>query len=474
MKKEGVIKEVKYKILITLLIITTLTGCEYKVPDAKTFTIPENDHPPISGLYQVKKKINLETGEVLSEEWEEYAAFHEHLIVILDDLAEKPRLRLRKASLNDYLMRNFAKSEEFLGLDLKDCLILTVYGENKMPYEVILLDDNEIIFFQNGDFLFLNKIEDSVSESEARNIAKIPTEPPPPKELKKTGVFIGIRYPKDDEIKYETNFFYFENGVMKKALRDEDLFLSSSYRYFRVVPKETNIEEGEIKRLTFATEPISRTIEDDKMPEGSVLLPIEDRIDYLGRDYISIERTHLTENKKTLKVFNINTLDSQVPMSIYDLFYKNIRELLYSSGYSDIEGRIDEENFGIRRIDGRWRLVVRVEIEEGFNDYVIDANIPERIVSREVDILSKEALLSHFPDLIDSYSSKDIILVESANAIRGYALENNQLIPNPNMQWNLPEGANVIMIEWMEGIRADEAYSKFLQNGGKKIEGVDR
>ena len=459
-----------------LILMFILTGCSLKIPDTENFTVPQNSDFPLKGLYKVVKAVNSETGEISEETGEEYAAFHKDLIVISNEVAENPKLRLRKVELSKYLMRNFSKSPEFLNLYDVKSTVFTVYGENRMPYELLMIDDSTLIFYRNKSFLFLDKKKDIVSEDEARKIISLKSEPKIPHYPLKSGILFGIKIPTDTEFLYETYFFSFEDKVLKTAFRDKNLFVPTGRRFLRIVPE--NKGSNDLTKLTFKAEPIySETTLKKEFEEneiGKILVPTSDEITFVGHDYLSIERTNLSNSSKSLRTVSVHTPDTDVPMSLYDLFGSNTKKLLHTKDLSEPLGDSKEENFAIERIGGKWALVIRTTGDKEFTDYVSDVKLPEKICRYDDDLFSPELVLSHVPDAIDSFSSPnaDIIFVQSATNIKAYPVENNQLLDTSLMQWNLPEGASIIMVNWQRGSRVEETFKIFGQSGAKEIKGA--
>ncbi len=464
------------RLVMIIAIITLLTSC---VPNGEEVIedsyLPRNDKPPISGSWEVKDYIgegysNRTTAD-FPLEITDRCLFHADAVVIGNSYVLKPVFRVRQVDVSDYLIQKYRTNASDLQIDREEVLVVNIMDENRQFAELIFTDDNTVLLPVEEGFYKLKKLTEQVALAEVERYIYI--EENINRDIKSqqkntvyTGLWLGIKSETEENglptWNYHTYFIPSENGVPVNVWEIPKL----------LVPRRTGFYEINVNRV-YTPDQISDKIElDSKTGEENISTLEKQRmvqadqdlkttpyilkeVDYVGGDFISIER--YDPNKNMIGIFALDILDETQPIKLSDLIPDGKNRFIQSEEKNLPEGIVpqgNDENIGIVRHQGYWNLrgrtYYRDKGEEVAFDFSIDTAVPQDIITYDQSIIPWSELNMVIPNVEDAYSSPnhEFIAVLKAGNLYIHSVKDFKVDKDYLVKIELPENSTVVMAEW--------------------------
>ena len=202
-------------------------------------------------------------------------------------------------------------------------------------------------------------------------------------------------------------------------------------------------------------------------------------INYVGNDYLSVELTDVTKNKKKLQVYPIDYLKDEIAIKISELvgntgldtFIEDAR----NSMKIDNQAFINEESFGLSRRNGYWIMKGRINYldkeEELYKDFNLKIIPPKELVNYDELLIPWNKIKSQIPEAMDAFTSPngDIILIITRNNILIYPIENGEIKLKELSRIKINPSDEIIMAEWATGRYVNLWEEEVLKNNAEKI-----
>lgn len=475
------------KKVIIIIIILMFTSCQdINVLIESDIETPNNLLDPLFGEWIVKEAYSdkiitkVENKDFIGEK----VFFSKDYFSIAEDFQRSPNYRIRRVLLSDYLMRFYNVEPFEMNIKDSDVIIVSAYGENKLPYEFVKLNDEDLLLYNKGIFLKLSKGRNEVSSNEIKEnirierIAKKRTEKE--KQEDNNAILIGIKSGTEEGgFDYQTLLIsFFERKI--KSIYHTDFLLSPGRRnLIKVTSKKSEKESMYSERILIESIGASKIeLEDNTSNSLSLTLPIVESVDFLGRDYISISRNNYSTGIEDLRFYRVDSSETSNYLDIRDIMGKSISDLININDLKDLgeenKFELSNYNYGIKRINGNWKMLARVNIDDRdklYEDLEINTDIPKRIINYNEQSIPWGSIIGAFPDTSDAFSSPagDILITKQGEQLYIYPVENKIIMDRILLRLEFPKNAQIVMSEWLTG-NLDEIFLNFQSLGAKIID----
>lgn len=495
-----------YKIGILILVSIFFWGCTSASPDTRGKIIsPKNNLIPIKGKWEIYESLmmkqlsgNNNKNELLGK----YAQFSVDAIMIGDSFWKSPNYKTKVVSADDYLFLKNGLTKDNLGIG-NDVLVITLTSEETFICEFLKINNNEMIGIIQNDVFKIRKISDKVDKAFTR-LAKESYEMQNKEYLEgdkrelKTGVLIGLRYPKKNkksiEYGYRTLWISSKNKVLNKTYETKDIFFPRKSGFWWLESKRIteenktedvliayNISKNELVLNSYTLKDKENWIDKD----GSLFR----KILYVGNDYVSFEINgsgKFTDakadwEKSRLQLQPVDNIATMKGVKISDIFNSNgvtalengKNKLLEEFGNKEIQEVIienNEENFGLTRKMGHWIFNGRFDFVKdkklSYIDYNINLIPSSEIVYFDDLYLTWTEIKDRVPEAMDAFTSpnKDIALIQTRRKIFIYPMSNGKLGDTPLSVIELKDGETIVMAEWACGSYVVNWGKTFIEN----------
>lgn len=460
-------------ILVILFCIISV-GCSSKIyHTSDNIKSPKLKNNPINGQWISYKSIDGTSLEVDEDFNTSEIDFLNEQIKLDGQLIDNISYKTRFLNLGDYLFYKHKLSPEDLGLEDGKVHIITIYTDGRFYMEIISYED-ELIYYNKDKFVFYR--ENISLESQETKISFLDTREAMGRQIKlleenNSGILIGLKEEFIDEDylrnwNYRTVWLATKNSQIISSYELDNILLPRKKGFWIVESqreKDVGIRDNittrwkESKELVIANSSLVEGADKSMDLNLSQNLSLKN-IQYVGNDYISLEEIGNIPGNANLRLYPVDYLENNNPVTISNLFGKDkSRDIEKDLEENNKNYYWDERNFGLRRKNGYWILVGRYNYIKNKESYYRDFNIKE-IPPREVvnyDDLSIPWIYikDKFPKAIDGFISpnKDIIIIEEVNRINIFPLEDEEIILDKGHYIDKNENETIIMAEWSRG-----------------------
>lgn len=495
----------KCNLLLALCLLLLLTSCEL-IDYRKTEQVetPTNNTPPLSGEWRVEEIIpdpHAYRPEVGMDHYMDKRAFFSgELVSVFDDYALHPGFRMRKVQLKDYLSHFYNVQPEDIGLENREVTIVSIFGEDKLPYEVIGYGKEKLVLYHQNSFFFLTKVSEEVTRGKVENYLEGELEEPA--SLTETysvspssGLLLGVRVPEQmtdgtETYEYKSFWFTIEEKRDPEVFQMDDLILPRRRGFWKV---EVDRFEGNgirshrlfAVRLGESTNKNSnKNGESDALSTKKryssvpVVLPMIERVDFAGNDYIALEKRNYVTGHSERRMVSVEKLGTEDYVNFKDITKKSTGELISNSSLRQLEREgnftLSDYDYGMERWNGHWAFFGRAQLENGsksYEDFYISFIPPKEVVFYDEHKLSWNMFQSKFPDITDAFSSPTdgAVVIRKGDALFLYPMDNRVIRDKILLKVELPEKSEIVLSEWALGRNIDLWTKFFLENGAKKL-----
>lgn len=487
---------VKKNLLLPLLcLLLFLGGCaEFSGASAGKISPPSAQVSPLGGKWTVLQELDGNGSEGgAGQPWlGSDVQFAPGVVSFGGHVWDNPAYKIKRVKADDYLLTKYIPSVGSSGLKSQKVDVITVYASGNYLGEFMKLDDTGMIFFVQNKALLLGKVADEADSTLVAGNSNA-------QELNQdsregiSGVLLGLRIPAATGYTYQTLWIASDHQQLKPILASEQIFFPRTSGFWELsvqnlptagttndllTARNVTAKVPDLKREEWGWERGAGT------EEQTYAEPAERVINYIGNDYVAIEKRIAGSNH--LQVFPVDKLLSPTEIKVSDLLgdkgfnaYLNAREqaaaALREKGITAISQDESGKNFGLIRKNGRWSLVGRIHYQSDGNfeykDFDLKLIPPANLIFYDALVLSWYNIKDRVPDATDAFTSpnRDIALVKTKTKLIIYPIGGEKLGETHLAELELPEGATVIMAEWATGSYVDSWEKSFLAYGGQAL-----
>ena len=497
----------KLKSLIILLFCGVFfTGCGVIEAGVKDQILaPENNLPPILGKWEISDinyKVNLNDIDITNRIGE-VGLFHKNAVVICSEFSSSPEYKIKRVKTKDYLIYKYNLNPSNLGLEDEFIKVVTIYNEKNYFKEFILLDEDNVIVYNEEAFYNMKRVLPEVSEEEVNRYINV--EERLQSSFTNTdsininsGLLLGLKIQRFDEENslpvwdYKTYWINVNNKSSIGAYELDKLLVPRRSGFWfidsdRIIDNKLVYDELKARPLLKVDnkQVINEDLSFDLREKDGLEIPkvpsVLKNILFIGNDYISVENIDLNRNdRRTLQTYTIDNLKDKKPIKLSDIIGNDGKDLFQEAASSNISLNnqivANEENVSLFRRNGYWTLKGRINFKENneeiYRDFNIKAIPPKEMVSYDELSLPWDAIRLTVPDVLDVFSSpnSDFLVVLTSKNIVIYSLEEYDINKTPIGEISLPDDASIIMSEWAVGRYPNVWQSTMIKNGANEIE----
>ena len=365
-----------------------------------------------------------------------------------------PKFKFRQVNFKNYLLYNGVITDK-ISIDSDEVIVVSIRDERNFYKEFIVLDKNKIATIHNKKYYIFEKISDNVDENLIGELNLNENF----KNSKDTSFLIGVKSVGTKDIDYET-FLIRKNGDEKPTVNKiEGLLVNNKNKFFLVNAIGDNIY--------MTNDYINNSNKVNFDVKNST-------INFLSKNYISLESYNAETNKKNYSIYKIGELSDENQMSIKDIagdkgekaYFNNIRKLGYSSENINI---YDMKNFGVKRNNFNWifKGILSNYSRDNFVSSEIDLDLIPNvdIFSNKSSKISKLKVKEKVQNVLDYFVSPDesMIVILTADDISMYEIKNQEIGTLPIFTTSLKNRREVVTFQWINSISSELTYTEFLK-----------
>ncbi len=484
----------KHLILLILLMLSLLAGC-YDSPGGSAGKIvpPEDQASPFGGKWEIVGVLGGDENSVdMPEQWNgDSVQFVEGAVAFGGNVWDQLSYKIKRVSAADYLAAQYRLLSDFFSDETRKVDVVTIYASGNYLGEFMKIGEEDMIFFVQDSELLLKKVSDQVDEMLGTAIENQQGKNGKGDD-ESSGILLGLREPGEDGYVYRTLWIAANRQEIRPVLESQKLFFPRTSGFWELQVQDILLY-GKKESVLSARNLTSKPLETNGTEEGEegeeeeevyLVEPTLKVVNYIGNDYVSIEESAVGANR--LRMLPVDKLSSRTVIKISDLLGENGLSSFISLREQEIEALEDRrvrfvdrddsgENFGLKRKNGRWALVGRINYQSNEAPVSVDFDLniapPAALVFYDTLTLSWYKIKDRVPDAMDAFTSptKDIALVKTRNKISVYRIGFAQLAEKPLAEIDLPEGASIIMAEWGTGSYVESWERAFLSYGAQPI-----
>lgn len=482
----------RFLLIFLILNISLTLGCSNNTDTTEYIKIPVNKNLIIKGSWKIDNiKILDEEIENKSEILKLNGSLiniSEDEIVIFNKIYKEPNYKLKVVNTDYILSYEFNIEVGDLINNNKEIDIISIINSNRILGEFIIINNNEGYLVYSGILLKLSKSNDKPTNID-NNKNAVEAEIESEEYNSDVGVLLGLKSKRkinsngEYELpKYRTLWISLKDNKMQPIIEKDNIIFPRINGIWEIDNNKEFIDGNNFEYFTLKYLDRNYIYENNDMLY-SIGVDIYKDINFVSNDYISMEmyigesfnnkfniyQTIPIDDINTLFGLSIGNLYSKEIQDIYEEKYINILKDEYYYRYKEDDYLIDNTNFTLKRLDGRWRIVGKVT-SKYYNDNGKDFTIPisqnKKILNYDTLLISWKDLKSKFPFIEDAYTAPTgkIALIIFDNKLLIYEMKDKAIKGNPLEIINLSEDEEVIMAEWASGTYVD-LWSKNFKDG---------
>ena len=431
---------------LIILLFFVLRGNFFRYTDINSMiSEPKTNSLLVSGTWKLTSVTSLSDGsEAKSSDDKLYIS--EKFVYFEKTGTSNPKFKFRQVNFKNYLLYNGVITDK-ISIDSDEVIVVSIRDERNFYKEFIVLDKNKIATIHNKKYYIFEKISDNVDENLIGELNLNENF----KNSKDTSFLIGVKSVGTKDIDYET-FLIRKNGDEKPTVNKiEGLLVNNKNKFFLVNAIGDNIY--------MTNDYINNSNKVNFDVKNST-------INFLSKNYISLESYNAETNKKNYSIYKIGELSDENQMSIKDIagdkgekaYFNNIRKLGYSSENINI---YDMKNFGVKRNNFNWifKGILSNYSRDNFVSSEIDLDLIPNvdIFSNKSSKISKLKVKEKVQNVLDYFVSPDesMIVILTADDISMYEIKNQEIGTLPIFTTSLKNRTEVVTFQWINSISSE-------------------
>ena len=439
---------------LIILLFFVLRGNFFRYTDINSMiSEPKTNSLLVSGTWKLTSVTSLSDGsEAKSSDDKLYIS--EKFVYFEKTGTSNPKFKFRQVNFKNYLLYNGVITDK-ISIDSDEVIVVSIRDERNFYKEFIVLDKNKIATIHNKKYKVVIKIYDKYGKNLIGELNLNENF----KNSKDTSFLIGVKSVGTKDIDYET-FLIRKNGDEKPTVNKiEGLLVNNKNKFFLVNAIGDNIY--------MTNDYINNSNKVNFDVKNST-------INFLSKNYISLESYNAETNKKNYSIYKIGELSDENQMSIKDIagdkgekaYFNNIRKLGYSSENINI---YDMKNFGVKRNNFNWifKGILSNYSRDNFVSSEIDLDLIPNvdIFSNKSSKISKLKVKEKVQNVLDYFVSPDesMIVILTADDISMYEIKNQEIGTLPIFTTSLKNRREVVTFQWINSISSELTYTEFLK-----------
>ena len=440
---------------LTILLFFVLRGNFFRYTDINSMiSEPKANSLLVSGTWQLTSITSLSDGSE-SKITDDKLYINKEIIYFEKTKTTNPKFKFRQVNFKNYLLYNGVVTDK-INIESEEVIVVSIKDERNFYKEFIIINKNKIATIHNKKYYMYEKISDDVDKN---NIGELNSNDNSQNSKKDISFLVGVKSVGTKDVDYET-FLFRKNGDEKPTFNKiEGLFINNKNKFFLV--NSTN--DG----IYVSNDYINNS--------NRIELAIKNAtINFLSKNYISLESYNSETNKKNYSIYKIDGLSDEKQISIKDIagdrgekaYFNNIRKLGYSSDNINL---YDMKNFGVKRSNFNWifKGILSNYSHDNFVSSEIDLDLIPNvdIFSNKSSKISKLKVKEKVQNVLDYFVSPDenLIVILTADDISMYEIKNQDIGTLPIFTVSLKNRREVVTFQWTNSISSELTYTEFLK-----------
>lgn len=440
---------------LTILLFFVLRGNFFRYTDINSMiSEPKSNSLLVSGTWKLTSITSLSDGSE-SKITEDRLYINKEIVYFEKTKTTNPKFKFRQVNFKNYLLYNGVVTDK-INIESEEVIVVSIKDERNFYKEFIVIDKDKIATIHNKKYYLYEKISDDVDKN---IIGELNSNANSQNTKKDISFLIGVKSVGTKDVDYET--FLFRKNVDEKPTfnKIEGLFINNKNKFFLV--NSTN--DG----IYVSNDYINNS--------NRIELAIKNAtINFLSKNYISLETYNSETNKKNYSIYKIDGLSDDKQISIKDIagdrgekaYFNNVRKLGYSSDNINL---YDMKNFGVKRSNFSWifKGILNNYSHDNFVTSEIDLDLIPNvdIFSNKSSKISKLKVKEKIPNVLDYFVSPDesLIVILTSDDISMYEIKNQDIGTLPIFTTSLKNRREVVTFQWTNSISSELTYTEFLK-----------
>lgn len=461
------------KKLFLIFILLLLSACSIINTDRTSIQTPEVAKPPIYGKWTISKYINTYKTNDDNFQYKDIIGsdvlFASDEAMVSGDYIINPSYRTKRVNVDEYLYKKYNLNYKNLNIENKDAFAISLKQKDFTNYEIIKVSDDTAFIIRNNFIFQISKTDDDLTEDQLKVDISRNREDSSGLTIENLsdkadiGLMLGLKEPNQSKLpsfNYKTLYIKFYPEGVENVYESPNILLPRKDGFYQVeiqrVSKKDEISDNLL--IKKRVDPLNDRQAKEKIYQ------IEDNnilknINFISEDIINIENISVEKNLRKLRIYDINNIEKKEPLQIaYFISSDDNKELIKETN----DKLKDNDNIGIYRENGYWKLKGRNNSSNGYfiKDFDLNIVLPNSINKYNVLNIPMTDLKKFNSKIKDAFISPDnkyLITLENT-MLKIYNIGNGNIISNAIFEREIGQDTSVIMSQWSMG-----RYSKLWQ-----------
>lgn len=466
---------------IFIIFVLFISGCKgiYFNTNEKIVS-PENKFTPLEGTWEVKEFKKLGRTAVNNKEIKKLigtkAIFGKEVAYFNGEVCYNPEYNIKNVDTEYYFLYNYKVNyRDFIDIKNKKLEVISMMSSDKIFYEFIKINENEIYIYMNQIFFKLKKISNNIEIKGKikEDIAK--TVEDNKQEAKgrklKSGILIALSSDSDEyDTKYRTLWVSSIDSQIQ-PIQEKPLLFVPRKKGFWIIGVDEEFTNNNIRQYLYEYPIDKKNNYQKSFGVKNLKDNIIRKIKFISNDYICTEYYNYSDDynngKYRYQVFPIDNLKNDNSIKLSDIAGKEAKSIFYDSGKAYFNSHyklnctldnIGQDNFTVKRKNGHWIIGGGINFRDKDNtlkhsDFNVNIIPSEKLIDYDDLCISWNDMKSKVDNMVDAFTSpnKDIALILTNEYMYVYSIYNGKLSSQPSQKIKMKNNKTVIMSQWATG-----------------------